>query len=280
MVTPAVERRPVLQEPVRGGVWVELVLGDLARAALPSPRRERRRRSRARSRSATIAQTCASARASLAAAEASARPTRGGGPARPAAPGTPSPVAAVVISTSGRFGRGRAVGHRPVAARRRGHQHRAQLGRGPLRARLVALVDHDEVGHLEQAGLDRLDLVAHLGRLEDDRRVRRGRDLDLALPGPDGLDEDQVEPGRVEHRGRRRRGRRQPAGVPARRHRADEDVAVVGVGLHPHAVAEQRPTGDRARRIDRDDAPPSGRAGGPRRSARRRASTCPTRAAR
>ena len=48
-------------------------------------------------------------------------------------------------------------------------------------ARLVALVDDDQVGDLEQAGLDRLDLVAHLGRLEHDRRVRRGRHLDLAL---------------------------------------------------------------------------------------------------
>ena len=151
----------------------------------------------------------------------------------------------------------RALGSWPIRVgvgppdRRR--QHRPQLGRGPLRAGLVALVDDHEVGDLQQAGLDRLDLVAHLGRLEDDGRVGRGRDLDLALAGPDGLDEDQVEPGRVEHGGCRGRRRGEPAGVPARGHRADEHVAVGRVGLHPDPVAEQRAAGDRRRRIDGHD---------------------------
>ena len=81
-----------------------------------------------------------------------------------------------------------ASGSRAPSRRGRRHEHRPQLGRRPLGARPVALVDDDEVGDLEQAGLDRLDLVAHLGRLEDDRRVGRRRDLDLALAGPDGLD--------------------------------------------------------------------------------------------
>ncbi len=157
----------------------------------------------------------------------------------------------------GAFGLG-SVGRGPA---RRGNQHRAELGRGPLCARLVALVDDHEVGDLEQAGLDGLDLVPHLGRLEHDGRVRRGRDLDLALARPDRLDEHEVEAGGVEHgRGRRRR-RRQPAGVAARRHRADEHVAIAGIRLHPHPVAEQGATGDRRRRIhghDRDRT--SGRA--------------------
>ncbi len=148
----------------------------------------------------------------------------------------------------------RNVGHAGrLVPRRRGHQHRPQLRGGPLRARLVALVHHDEVGDLQQARLDRLDLVAHLGRLEDDRRIGRGRHLHLALARADGLDEDQVEPGRVEHRRRGRRRGRQPSGVSARRHRADEDVPILGIRLHPDAIAQQRPAGDRARRIDGDD---------------------------
>ena len=157
-----------------------------------------------------------------------ARPPPGAGRAPRAARARPSPVAAVVIRTSGRFG-SRALGGVPAAvgARRDGDEHRPQLRGGPLRAGLVALVDDDEVGHLEQAGLDRLDLVAHLGRLEHDRRVRRGRDLDLALAGADRLDEDEVEAGGVEDGCRGRRRRREPAGMAARRHRADEDVAVV-----------------------------------------------------
>ena len=133
--------------------------------------------------------------------------------------GTPSPVAAVVIRTSGRFGRGRSLRGRRAAGPTVGDEHRPELGRRPLGAGLVALVHDDEVGHLEQARLDRLDLVAHLGRLEDDRRVGGGRDLDLALAGPDRLDEDEVEPGRVEdgRRGARssRRDRRRGRGPPS-----------------------------------------------------------------
>ena len=133
--------------------------------------------------------------------------------------GTPSPVDAVVTSTSGRFGRGRSAGG---PRRPRGAPRRASPGagaRGPLGTGPVALVDDDDVGHLEQAGLDRLDLVAHLGRLEDDRRVGRGRHLDLALTGPDGLDQDEVEADRVEDRaaapGRARRDRRRGRARPS-----------------------------------------------------------------
>ena len=65
----------------------------------------------------------------------------------------------------------------------------------------------------------RLDLVAHLGRLDDDRRVGDRRDLDLALPGADRLDEDELEAAGVEdggrRRGRRRRGRRDGRAPPS-----------------------------------------------------------------
>ena len=165
--------------------------------------------------------------------------------------GTPAPVEAVVIRTSGRFGRGRSAARARLAAPH-GDEHRPELGRGPLRPGPVALVDDDDVGDLEEAGLDRLDLVAHLGRLEDDGRVGGRRDLDLALARADRLDEDEVEPARVEHRRGGPARRREPAGMAARGHRADEDVGVPGVGLHPDPVAEQRAAGDRARGIDRD----------------------------
>ena len=118
---------------------------------------------------------------------------------------------AVVTSTSGASGRGRSG--RASAADGR-DEHRPELGGRPLRARLVALVDDDEVGHLQQACLDRLDLVAHLGRLDHDRRVGDGRDLHLALAGPDGLDEHEVEAGRVEHRRRRGRVEASPPACP------------------------------------------------------------------
>ena len=116
--------------------------------------------------------------------------------------------------TSGRLGArpGRILGH----AGADGHEHRPQLGGGPLRARAVALVDDDDVRHLEQPGLDRLDLVAHLGCLEDDRRVGGRGDLHLALARAHRLEEDDVEPGGVEHgRGGGGRGR-EPARMAAR----------------------------------------------------------------
>ena len=47
---------------------------------------------------------------------------------------------------------------------------------------------------------------------------------------------------------------RQPAEVTARGHRADVDVAVEGVVLHPHPVAEQGAAGERRRRVDRQHA--------------------------
>ena len=227
---------------------VEGVVGDLGDASPPSPAAVRRRPSSdARTRSATIAQTWVSARASRAGASDRAAAPRWRS-TNASSSGTPSPVEAVVMSTSGRLGRGRSS-PRLSPGRGRG-QHRPELARGPLRARPIALVHDDDVGDLEQARLDRLDLVAHLGRLEDDGRVGRRGHLDLALAGPDGLDEDEVEAGGVDHgRGRARR-RGEAAGVAAGRHRADEHVAVRGVRLHPDPIAEERAAGDRAGRVD------------------------------
>ena len=51
-------------------------------------------------------------------------------------------------------------------------------------------------------------------------------DADLALPGADGLEEDDVLAGRVEHEQRLERRLGEPAEVPARPHRADEDAGV------------------------------------------------------
>ena len=81
---------------------------------------------------------------------------------------------------------------------------------------------------------------------------------------------------RRRHRGRRR----EPAGVPARRHRADEHARVAGVGLHPHAVAEERAAGDRRRGIDGNDRDRAARPPASRRSAPPRAWTCRRRAVR
>src|SRR3989304_1785329 len=139
------------------------------------------------------------------------------------------------------------LGRHPIVLPAHG-QHRPPLGSRAVCPRPGALVDDDEVGHLEEPRFDGLYLVPHLGRLHHDRRVGDGGHLDLGLAGAHGLDEAQREAHGVED-GRRGHGRRgQPSRVAARGHGADEDVAVAGVCLHAHAVTEDGAAGGGARR--------------------------------
>ena len=117
----------------------------------------------------------------------------------------------------------------------------------------VGLRDDEHVGHLHDPGLEELEHVAGAG-LDDDRDGVGGlRDLGLGLADADGLDDDDVERGG--ERLRRGAGRgREPAEPLARRHRADEQAAVGGVGVDPRAVAEQRAARALRRRIDGEHA--------------------------
>ncbi len=67
------------------------------------------------------------------------------------------------------------------------------------------------------------------------------------------------KPSRVQHPQRLRRRPGQSTQMTARRHRADEDPGVGRVVLHPHPVTQQRATGERRRRIDRQYADPLAR---------------------
>ena len=73
-------------------------------------------------------------------------------------------------------------------------EHAAQVAAHLIGAVAVGLVDDVEVADLEDAGLRRLDAVAHPRGEEDDRGVGLAGDLDLALADADGLDQDDVEP--------------------------------------------------------------------------------------
>ncbi|OIQ64801.1 hypothetical protein GALL_536470 [mine drainage metagenome] len=132
-----------------------------------------------------------------------------------------------------------------------------QVGARALRQRRVALVHHQDVGDFEDAGLDRLHLVAQAGGADDDAGVGVAADLHLRLAGADGLDDHRVETGGIEQVDDLAGAARQSAQVSARRNGADEHrVAVVVVG-HAHPVAEQGAAADRAGGIDRQhrDAP-------------------------
>ena len=140
-------------------------------------------------------------------------------------------------------------------------EHGADLAAYLLGAVAVGLVDDVQVADLEDAGLGGLDAVAHAGREQHERGVGEAGDLDLALADADGLDQDHVAAGRVEHPQRLRRRPGQPAEVAAGGHRADVDLAVERVVLHPHPVAEQGAAGERRRRVDGEYADPlAGRA--------------------
>jgi hypothetical protein len=90
-------------------------------------------------------------------------------------------------------GGGRQDRRLPIAAAPRSgsdRQHGLEVGDRPVRVGPVGLGDDVDVGDLEDAGLDRLDVVAQAGGGDDDRRVRRARDVDLVLAHADRFDDD------------------------------------------------------------------------------------------
>src|SRR4051794_26302943 len=128
------------------------------------------------------------------------------------------------------------------------------LGQHRLRERVIHLVDRDHVGDLHDPCLQRLDRVARARHQRQHDGVGDRQDADLALPGTDGLEEDDVLAGRIEHEQRLQRRFREPTGMAARAHRADEHVGIEEVVREADPVTEERPVRERARRVDRDDA--------------------------
>ena len=138
-------------------------------------------------------------------------------------------------------------------------RHRLHQAVGAL---AVGLVDDEDVGDLHDAGLDRLHVVAGAGHEHDDRDVRRADDVHFVLADADGLDDDDVLARGVEDQRRVARRARQAAEMAARRHAADEHAGIAGVRAHADAVAEDGAAGERAGRIDGDDADRQAGSGG------------------
>ena len=137
----------------------------------------------------------------------------------------------------------------------------------------VGLGDDEHVGHLHDPGLEELEHVAGAGLHDDRDGVGHLGHLGLGLPDADGLDDHDVERRGERLRRGARRGR-EAAEPLARRHRADEQPAVGGVGVDPRAVAQQRAARALRRRVDGEHARPSARARATRARARSAASTC------
>ena len=121
----------------------------------------------------------------------------------------------------------------------------------PSRSRLV---DHQDVGDLEQSRFHGLDVVAETGRGDDDAHIRHFGHVDVGLAGADRLEQDDVLAGGIERVDHAHRGRAQAAQMSAAGERAHEHAVVVERRRHADAVAQDGAAGDRAGRIDGDDA--------------------------
>ena len=118
----------------------------------------------------------------------------------------------------------------------------------------VRLVDHEDIGDLEDAGLDDLDGVAARRRRDHHGGVGRLHDLELGLADTDGLEQASIAAGRIEEADRLACGGGEPSEVAASRHAADEYTGVERVPDHSHPISEDRPAGKGAGGIDSDDA--------------------------
>ena len=133
-------------------------------------------------------------------------------------------------------------------------EHRFDLRDRAIGALAIGLVDHEDIGYLHHAGLQRLHIVSHSGNKHHDCDVGGARNLDFVLPDADGFNRDEVFTGCVEHQGGIGGGARDAAEMAARRHAADEHPRILRVCLHPDAISEHRPAAERARGIDGNDA--------------------------
>ncbi len=158
---------------------------------------------------------------------------------------------ALVALRAGRHDRDRPS--RAARQRQAEGEHVLQVGDGPVGVGPVALAHHVHVGDLENARLDRLDVVAQARRGDDHRRVSSARDLDLVLPHADGLDDDHLVARSVEHVDRLQRAAPEAAERTAGGHAAHEHAGIAGKLAHADPVAEDGASRERTRRVDRDD---------------------------
>ena len=147
---------------------------------------------------------------------------------------------------------------RPGVARAPGRPWPAGRGPGRWDAVPVGLVDHEEVADLEDPGLGRLDASPVPGASSTTvasatarprPRTGRPRRSRAARRPTRGVEDPQ----------RLGRSHRQPAEMAAGGHRADVDLGVESVLLHPHPVAQQRAAGERRAGVDRQHADPLAR---------------------
>jgi len=124
---------------------------------------------------------------------------------------------------------------------------------GTRSAVAVGLVDGDRVGQLDHPLLDPLQLVAGSRQGEHEEEVDHVGHGGLSLTDADGLHEDDVEPRGFAEQHRLAGPPCNPSRRGAARRRANERARFDREARHPRLVAENRPAGEGARGIDRQD---------------------------
>ena len=129
-------------------------------------------------------------------------------------------------------------------------QHELEVAPGLACTGAVRLVDDEQVGDLQEAGLVGLDGIAPPRIHHHDGGVGGCSHSHLLLADTDGLHQDHGNAdGRQDPHGVRH-GHSQTAEVAAGGHRADEDLVVEGVVLHPDPIPQDGPTRKGRGRVD------------------------------
>lgn len=132
--------------------------------------------------------------------------------------------------------------------------HRRELPRRAFGERKIGFVDHQHIGDFEDAGLDRLHVVAQSRCIHHHAHIGDLGDLDFRLAGADGFHHHDIAARSVEDVDHARRRARQSAEMAAAGERPDEHARIGGMLRHADTVAQNGAAGERRRRIDRDDA--------------------------
>ena len=111
---------------------------------------------------------------------------------------------------------------------------------------MVGFVHHQHIRDLQDAGFDRLDIIAQPGRLDHQGGMCQAGDIHLSLSDADRFDQDDLKAGRVEHLHHGRGRRRDAAQRAARGHRADEHARVASQVAHADAVSQDGAAGEGA----------------------------------
>jgi len=132
-------------------------------------------------------------------------------------------------------------------------QHLREISRRLVRARAVRLVHDEHVGDLDDAGLDRLDVVAETRDGDETDGVDHADDIDLLLADATVSTRTTSVPSASRTLTTLAVARARPPACPRL---AIERMKMPSSGIAPRIadpVAEDRAAGERARGIDRDD---------------------------